>query len=89
MRSTAGGSTAAGLLAHLNGASFHGPRGHVRFDDGGVVGQSFHLTRTAGDAVSADAVSENLEGPPLLGEQHLLARRKLAKQGWINPYLCA
>jgi branched-chain amino acid transport system substrate-binding protein len=79
-----GGSTAAGLLAHLGAASFHGPRGQVRFDDGSVVDQPFHLTR-----IAADAVSEDLEGPPLLGEQHLLARRQLAKQGWINPYLCA
>lgn len=80
----AGGGTAAGLLGHLRDACFDGPRGRVRFDDGSDVAMRFHLAR-----VGAESAGEDLEGPPLLGEQQLLARRKLVKQGWINPYLCA
>ena len=36
-----------------------------------------------------DGVSEKFVAPPNLSEQYPLACRKLVKEGWVNPYLCA
>jgi branched-chain amino acid transport system substrate-binding protein len=73
------------LAAALRHAEIQGPRGTVRFDDGTGIDTAFCLRRvTAGD----DAI-ERVDAPPLLNEQSLLARKRLVKHGWINPYLCA
>ena len=33
--------------------------------------------------------TEEITAPALLKEQYILACRKLVKEGWVNPYLCA
>jgi branched-chain amino acid transport system substrate-binding protein len=73
------------LGAALRHVEVQGPRGAVRFDDGTGIDAAFCLrTVTSGD----DAI-ECVDAPPLLNEQSLLARERLVKHGWVNPYLCA
>jgi branched-chain amino acid transport system substrate-binding protein len=69
----------------LRQAEFNGPRGATAFDNGTEPEMAFclhHLT-SGNDSI------EEVNAPPLLAEQAFLARRKLVKHGWINPYLCA
>ena len=80
------------LRAALADATAVGPRGPVRFDpETQEVIAPQHAVRFAAApdgtmrAVSADVLAE----PLLLAEQVGLARRRLAKQGWLNPYLVA
>lgn len=80
----AAGPAPADLVPALRDAEFVGPRGPVRFDNGTERTTPFCLRVVSdGDAV------EDVVPPPILDEQCALARKNLAKQGWVNPYLCA
>jgi ABC-type branched-subunit amino acid transport system substrate-binding protein len=68
----------------LRQAEFRGPRGLIRFDNGAELESPVCLRQVN---AGSDSVEE-IEPPPLLNEQSALARRNLAKQGWVNPYLC-
>lgn len=76
----------AALAERLRSATIDGPRGPARFSSGGqdIVTPQF-LLRPTGDGI----VAEPLDPPDLLEEQVALARRKLDKTGWSNPYLIA
>ena len=79
------GRLSVDLPLALRHVEFQGPRGLARFDNGGGTEVPFCLRRvTPGN----DSVEE-VEAPPLLNDQCLLARKKLVKRGWVNPYLCA
>lgn len=81
--STPGGAS-VDLAEALRRSDFRGPRGLTHFDDGGEIEISFCLRQVTpgGDSIT------KVETPSLLQEQYQLAR-KLVKQGWDNPYLCA
>jgi branched-chain amino acid transport system substrate-binding protein len=77
---------AADFPGALRRAEFKSQRGTVRFDDGCGVDMSFNLRQITADG---DNIVEKIVAPPLLKEQYLLACKKIAKEGWVNPYLCA
>ncbi len=79
------GCSFSGLPQMLRAADLDGPRGLVRFDNGEESETPFCF----GQVGFGEDSMEEIEAPPLLTEQSLLARRRLFKQGWINPYLCA
>jgi ABC-type branched-subunit amino acid transport system substrate-binding protein len=79
------GSLSVGLPVALRQVEFQGPRGLARFDNGAGIEVPFCFRQVT---PVNDSVQE-VEAPPLLNEQCLLARKKLVKHGWVNPYLCA
>lgn len=56
----------------------------VRFNDSSAA-ETFYLRQITG----ADDTIEEISAPPLLDEQYQLACKKMVKEGWVNPYLCA
>jgi branched-chain amino acid transport system substrate-binding protein len=79
------GNLSANLSTNLRKAVFQGPRGLTRFDDAADSDLVFcvHQISAGSDSV------EQVAAPPLLYQQQMLARQRLQKQGWVNPYLCA
>ena len=76
----------------LKTVEFQGLRGLTKFDS------ESHETDTKDylqevvrgeDGMLAYKTIKELETPPLFYEQLALARKKLSKQGWLNPYLIA
>ncbi len=69
-----------------------GPRGVIKFDPKiHEIQTKSYLVRVSSlnnGAIEQKTVTE-LKVPPLLFEQMELARQKLTKQGWLNPYLIA
>jgi branched-chain amino acid transport system substrate-binding protein len=73
-----------GFLDALGAARFDGPRGLTRFgSDGGD--SSLYLR----DPLNGEETVEEVPTPPKFAEQYELSRRRMTKQGWVNPYLCA
>lgn len=68
----------------LEQAQFQSPRGSLRFNK--YSGDTTFYLRRIKDGEDS---FEEVAAPPILDEQYQLACRKLAKQGWFNPYLCA
>ncbi len=58
----------------------------IRFNDNLSDNERFYLRRIYD---GTDETIEEVYAPPLLDEQYRLACKKLSKEGWINPYLCA
>ena len=75
---------AEALPEFLGQSEFQSRDGSVRFNSGSIS-NTFYLRQING----AEDTVEKVEAPPLLDEQYQLACKKLVKQGWINPYLCA
>ena len=76
----------------LKAVEFDGPRGVIAFDsETGEVRTTDHLREVVKceDGKYHNKIIETLEVPPLFHEQLGLARKNLAKQGWLNPYLIA
>lgn len=68
----------------LQNAKFQSHRGAVQFNN--YFGdEAFCLRQVTGE----EDTSEKISAPPNLNEQYPLACRKLVKEGWVNPYLCA
>lgn len=72
------------LFEALRSSRFMGPRGVTGFGYGGGEGPVF-----VNDGWIHGEVVEQVDTPPLCAEQYDLARKRLEKQGWLNPYLCA
>lgn len=68
----------------LRRAEFKSFRGKIRFNDNSDA-NTFCLRQIT----DGDDTIEKIVAPPLLDEQYQLACKKLVKQGWVNPYLCA
>lgn len=68
----------------LRQAEFKSFRGKVRFNDDSDA-ETFYLRQITN---GKDTI-EKIAAPPLLKEQYRLACKKLVKEGWVNPYLCA
>ena len=80
------------LRAALAAATATGPRGPLRFDaetQEATTPQHCLRFATGPDGTMRAVAAEAAAEPPLLAEQVELARRRLAKQGWLNPYLFA
>lgn len=71
--------------ANLNRAEFESVRGRIGFNRNSRENQTFYLYHKTADETAV----EEILAPSLLNEQYQLACRKLTKQGWVNPYLCA
>lgn len=80
------------LLGQLVAAVATGPRGRIEFDrtTGTTSVRPLGLfdVRAGTDAIEHHRL-EPLDVPPLLDEQLQLARERLPKTGWTNPYLIA
>lgn len=68
----------------LQNATSQSYRGAVQFNDYSGD-ETFYLCQIT----EKEDVSEKISAPSYLNEQYPLACRKLVKEGWVNPYLCA
>ena len=76
----------------LKSVEFKGPRGMVKFDpETREVKTSNYLREVVKgkDGRMYNKIVKELETPTLFYEQLTLARKNMAKQGWLNPYLIA
>ncbi len=80
------------LARALSVASFDGPRGRVSFDNEVAEVETLDYLSEVSIDENGKAVQSGLgklEAPPIFYEQLDLARKKLTKHGWLNPYLIA
>lgn len=68
----------------LRNAEYQSERGAMQFNKhSGEEDFSLCQVTDKGD------VSETISAPPTLNEHYQLACQRIAKKGWVNPYLCA
>ena len=72
------------LVNALRASQIETSRGIIKFNNP-YADDAFYLRQITADGETV----EKITAPPLLHEQFRLACRKLTKQGWKNPYLCA
>ena len=79
-----------GLCQALAAATFDGPRGPASFDpQTQEINQPQHLLESRDGGALVVCKGDTPEIPELLAEQVALARQKVGKSGWLNPYLVA